>query len=199
MLDTLRARLSSGAIGEDEARNDIAMLIKVRKQMMEWLKASKKSGEPGGVESLVTLRLVDVSVQDRDKWTYPYVCSTCSKRFSYKHHLNEHSLLHLAAMEERRPHQCTVCGFRVTKASNVAAHTRAVHNNERRFNCGICSFSAFRRTGLVQDVAEVHTPTTGPNTSSCSSNPRFSCSRCSYTSTRRWNVRRHERMMHQIP
>ena len=70
--------------------------------MMEWLKASKKSAEPGGVESLVTLRLVEVPVQDRDMWTHPYVCSTCSKRFSYKHHLNELSLLHPAAMEKRR-------------------------------------------------------------------------------------------------
>eukprot|EP01069_Polyplicarium_translucidae_P000155 Polyplicarium_translucidae@DN1087_c0_g1_i1.p1 len=136
-----------------------------------------------------------------------YMCDRCSRRFVAPSKLKEHMLTHTgnrfecnycdktfahscsaaahtrAVHQGRREFECEVCSVRFSKTTNLKAHMRT-HTDERPFKCGTCS-KAFKAQNTLTRHRVVHT----------GAKP-FECEICQTRFCRRGGLTKHNRIHH---
>ncbi|GMR32962.1 hypothetical protein PMAYCL1PPCAC_03157, partial [Pristionchus mayeri] len=71
---------------------------------------------------------------------FPWRCDKCGKGCSNKINLEIHMKCHQDDEKARKPHQCTVCGYRLTTAGSLRRHmiTHLPDEEKPRLLCEIC-------------------------------------------------------------
>merc|ERR1712142_186686 len=66
----------------------------------------------------------------------PFECTTCGRKFSHKETLRSHMLTHNGV----KTHVCPQCGKSFLRSSQLTAHIRIRHKNEKNHACPHCPY-----------------------------------------------------------
>ena len=96
------------------------------------------------------------SVQDMEsvpKLKKPYLCQTCTIRFSRKIALKKH----IKSVHERnKPHSCKICKKGFSQIYSLKRHIATVHEDKKPLNCSKCEVRFRDNTQLNRHIEEVH-------------------------------------------
>ncbi|KAK7500598.1 hypothetical protein BaRGS_00008173 [Batillaria attramentaria] len=106
-----------------------------------------------------------------------YLCSSCGKKFTTKHSLQEHSNAHSGI----KPHVCEICGKGFSYDSALRDH-KFTHEEVKQFQCTLCFKSFCQRSGLKMHM-RIHKDT-----------KQFQCEDCGREFTQKQALQRHERV-----
>ncbi|XP_055711524.1 uncharacterized protein LOC129806777 [Phlebotomus papatasi] len=136
-------------------------------------------------------------------------CSVCGVKKVTRRELRSHMVVHM----EEKMWSCEFCGFKSNLRESLKQHVKAVHHKIKEHHCSQCDKSFARATTLKNHLM-VHTGTKPHPCSECDKSfvsltklkihmnihtgeNVFSCKFCSFTTLRKFQIRRHEKAVHE--
>uniref|UniRef100_A0A1B0DQE1 Zinc finger protein 865 n=1 Tax=Phlebotomus papatasi TaxID=29031 RepID=A0A1B0DQE1_PHLPP len=136
-------------------------------------------------------------------------CSVCGVKKVTRRELRSHMVVHM----EEKMWSCEFCAFKSNLRESLKQHVKAVHHKIKEHHCSQCDKSFARATTLKNHLM-VHTGTKPHPCSECDKSfvsltklkihmnihtgeNVFSCKFCSFTTLRKFQIRRHEKAVHE--
>ena len=126
----------------------------------------------------------DIPQCRRDKWSHPFLCDRCDKRFFSSQHLIQHKRsIHTTQLEKLR-FRCAKCNCGFKHQYNLNAHMKT-HMSDKFYECTICGRSFIRRSNLRSHFF-TH-----------AKRVLFGCRICDKIFSRKRNLDRHYKLVHR--